>query len=140
MYSNKQMNVLKKEHGFLAYLDETFAEPDEIMHALLAGAMSTKSLGGELVIEFLSTRESNDSRKQSSCFFYTYKNASFKYTSQVSRYSGEIGTVTDEISPAKILKPGSDPRVKDQLTETIEKADSSIAKLVPEVDAIYWPK
>ena len=68
MYSNKQMNVLKKEHGFLAYLDETFAEPDEIMHALLAGAMSTKSLGGELVIEFLSTRESNDSRKQSSCF------------------------------------------------------------------------
>lgn len=136
MYSNERMNVLKKEHGFLAYLDETFAEPDEIMHALLAGAMSTKSLGGELVIEFLSTRESNDSRKQSSCFFYTYKNASFKYTSQVSRYSGEIGTVTDEISPAKILKPGSDPRVKDQLTETIEKADSSIAKLVPEVDAI----
>jgi hypothetical protein len=68
MYSNEQMNVLKKEHGFLAYLDETFAEPDEIMHALLAGAMSTKSLGGELVIEFLSTRESNDSRKQSLCF------------------------------------------------------------------------
>ena len=64
MYSNERMNVLKKEHGFLAYLEETFAEPDVIMHALLAGAMSTKSSGGggraQLVIEFLSTRESND--------------------------------------------------------------------------------
>jgi hypothetical protein len=66
------MNVLKMEHGFLVYLDETFAEPDVIMHALLAGAMSTKSGGGgvQLVIEFLSTRESNDSRKQSLCFLF----------------------------------------------------------------------
>ena len=54
----------------------------------------------------------------------------------MSRHSGEIGTVTNKISPAKILKPGSDPRLKDQLMESIEKADSSIAKLVPEVDAI----
>lgn len=146
MYSNERMNVLKREHGFLAYLDETFMAPDVIVQALISRHNVDKVLvGGDAVhnslerkdlIEFLSSRESNDSRKQSSCFFYTYKNASFKYTSQVSRYSGEIGTVTDEISPAKILKPGSDPRVKDQLTETIEKADSSIAKLVPEVDAI----
>jgi hypothetical protein len=60
----------------------------------------------------------------------------------VSRHSGEIGTVTNKISPAKILKPGSDPRLKDQLMEFIEKADSSIAKLVPEVvpSRQYWPK
>lgn len=146
MYSNERMNVLKREHGFLSYLDETFTAPDVIMQALISRHNVDKVLvGGEAVhnslerkdlIEFLSMRESNDSRKQSSCFFYTYKNSSFKYTSQVSRYSGEIGTVTDEVTSAKILKPGSDPRIKDQLAETIQKADSIIAKLVPEVDAI----
>ena len=69
-----------------------------------------------------------------------HKHASFKYTLQVSRHFGEIEMVTDKISLAKILKPGSDHRLKDQLAESFEKADSSIAKLVPEVDAIYWPK
>jgi chromosome segregation ATPase len=146
MYSNERMNVLKREHGFLAYLDETFAAPDVIMQALISRHNVDKVLvGGEAVhnslerkdlIEFLSARESNDGRRQGSCFFYTYKDASFKYTSNVSRYSGEVGTVTDEISPARVLKPGSDPRLKDQLAETIQKADSRVAKLVPEVDAI----
>jgi chromosome segregation ATPase len=146
MYSNERMTVLKREHGFSGYLDETFTAPDVIMQALISRHNVDKVLvGGEAVhnslerkdlIEFLSTRESNDNRKQNSCFFYTYKNASFKYTSQVSRYSGEIGTVTDEISHARILKPGSDPRLKDELLETIRRAESIIAKLVPEVDAI----
>lgn len=147
MYSNERMGVLRREHGFLEYLDETFTAPDPIMMALINRHNVDKVLvGGEAVhnslerkdlIEYLSTRESSDRRpgKQASCFFYTYKNSSFKYTNTVSRYSGEIGTNTDDIGDARLLRPGSDPGVKDQLAETIQKAEDLIAKLKPEVDA-----
>ena len=146
MYSDERMDILKREHGFLSYLDETFTAPDIVMQALVNKHNVDKVLvGGEGVhnslerkdlIEFLSTKESSsDTRKQSSCFFYTYKNASFKYTSQVSRYSGEIGTVPDEVLPARILKPGSDPRLRDQLAETVRDAEELIASLHPEVAA-----
>ena len=146
MYSDERMDILKREHGFLSYLDETYTAPDIIMQALVNKHNVDKVLvGGEGVhnslerkdlIEFLSTKESSsDTRKQSSCFFYTYKNASFKYTSQVSRYSGEIGTVPDEVLPARILKPGSDPRLRDQLAETVRDAEELIASLHPDVAA-----
>jgi hypothetical protein len=146
MYSDERMDILKREHGFLSYLDETFTAPDIVMQALVNKHNVDKVLvGGEGVhnslerkdlIEFLSTKESSsDTRKQSSCFFYTYRNASFKYTSQVSRYSGEIGTVPDEVLPARILKPGSDPRLRDQLAETVRDAEELIASLHPEVAA-----
>ena len=147
MYSTERMAILKREHGFLSYLDETFAAPDIIKKSLISKHNVDKVLvGGEAVhtslerkdlIEFLSMKESTtDSRKQASCFFYSYHNSSFKYTSQVSRYSGEIGTVTDEILPARTLKPGSDPRVREELAETIQKSDAIVTKLRPEVDAI----
>jgi len=147
MYSTERMAILKREHGFLSYLDETFTAPDIIKKALISKHNVDKVLvGGEAVhtslerkdlIEFLSMKESTtDSRKQASCFFYSYHNSSFKYTSQVSRYSGEIGTVTDEILPARTLKPGSDPRVREGLAETIQKSDAIVTKLRPEVDAI----
>ena len=146
MYSDERMDILKREHGFLSYLDETFTAPDIVMQALVNKHNVDKVLvGGEGVhnslerkdlIEFLSTKESSsDTRKQSSCFFYTYRNASFKYTSQVSRYSGEIGTVPNEVLPARILKPGSDPRLRDQLAETVRDAEELIASLHPEVAA-----
>ena len=32
------MNVLKKEHGFECYLDETFTAPDAIMAALVVSS------------------------------------------------------------------------------------------------------
>ena len=147
MYSNERMEVLRTEHGFQGYLDETFTAPDPIMEALINRHSIDKVLvGGDAVqnslerkdlVEFLSTREASDRRpgKQSSCFFYTYKDASFKYTNQVSRYTGLIGTSQDGVLAARILKPGSDPRLKDQLAETIRKSEELIAELKPEADA-----
>lgn len=35
MYSEKRMEVLKREHGFDGYLDECFTAPDPIMAALV---------------------------------------------------------------------------------------------------------
>jgi len=146
LYSDERMDVLRREHGFLEYLDETFTAPNTIMQALMNRHNVDKVLvGGEAVqnslerkdlIEYLATREAHDRRpgKQSSCFFYSFKDQSFKYTSSISRFSGLIGTNTDDIGAAKLLRPGSDPGLKDQLAETIQKADELIARLQPEVD------
>ena len=102
----------------MGYLDETFTAPPQITQLLVNKHNVDKVLvGGEAVhnslerkdlLEYLSTREANDRRsgKQGSCFFYHYKGTTFKYTSQVSRYTGLIGTTTDEITQAKVLKPG----------------------------------
>ena len=35
MYSDERMEVLRKEHGFECYLDETFTAPEAIMAALM---------------------------------------------------------------------------------------------------------
>ena len=147
MYSEGRMDILQREHGFYGYLDETFTAPDAIMEALLNRHNVDKVLvGGDAVqnslerkdlIEFLSTRENGDRRpgKQASCFFYTHRGSSYKYTNQPSRYTGLIGTSQDDISKAKMLKPGSDPAVKEQLAETVRRAGEIVAELRPEVEA-----
>lgn len=146
MYSKQRMGVLQKEHGFMGYLDETFKAPDAIMAALInRHSVNNVLVGGEGVqnsldrkdlVEYLSQRESTDGRpgKMTSCFFYSYKKAAYKYTNQVSRYTGDIGTSIDDITAAKLLKPGTDPAIKTQLAETIRRSDEIIAELQPEVD------
>ena len=89
------------------------------------------------MIEFLSSREKTDSRsgKQASCFFYTHKGSSWKYTSQPSRYTGEIGTDAQQIGPAKLLKPGTDPAVKEQLVSVMKSAEETIERIKPEIES-----
>ena len=146
MYSDGKMDVLLKEHGFIGYLDETFTAPDPIMQALInnhkvdkvivGGEEVQKSLERKDLIEFLCTREAHDNKpgKVASCFYYTNKNASYKYTSQPSRYTGEIGTSSDDIRPAQLLRPGSDPGRKDALAEAIRNAEETIERLQPEIE------
>jgi len=147
MYSDERMDVLRREHGFLEYLDETFTAPHPIMQALINKNNVDKVLvGGETVhnslerkdlLNFLSTREANDRRpgKQGSCFFYTYKGVSIKFMSQASRYTGLIGTTSKDIGPARLLRFGSNPGLMDQFDITIQEADEFIAKLQPVVNA-----
>lgn len=89
------------------------------------------------LVEFLSTREPHDRRpgKSASCFFYSYNGSSYKYTNQPSRYTGRIGISQDTVTPARVLRPGADPREKEQLAQKISKADEIIANLQPEDDA-----
>ncbi len=145
MYSDGKMDVLRREHGFFGYLDETFTAPDPIMQALInnhnvdkvivGGDEVQKALDRKDLIEFLSTREAQDNKsgKVSSCFFYTHNRSSYRYTSQPSRFSGEIGTASDEIQPARLLKPGSDPNLKEELKEIIKNAKETIESLLPEI-------
>ena len=98
MYSEKKMDVLRKEHGFNGYLDEFFTAPGPIMQALknkhnvdkvlIGGDAVHNSLERKDLLEYLSAKEGSPNQKQSSCFFYSYKGSLFKYTSQVSRHTG----------------------------------------------------
>ena len=93
------------------------------------------SLERKDLVEFLSSRERNDSRsgKQASCFFYTHRGSSFKYTSQPSRYTGEIGTDVVQVAANRILKAGTDPAVKEQYLSVIKTAEETIERVSPEI-------
>ena len=107
MYSEKKMDVLRKEHGFNGYLDEFFTAPGPIMQALkskhnvdkvlIGGDAVQNSLERKDLVEYLSAKEGSSNQKQSSCFFYTYKGSTFKYQSQVSRYTGT--SYIDSVTP-----------------------------------------
>ena len=98
LYSEKKMDVLRKEHGFNGYLDELFTAPGPIMQALknkhnvdrvlMGGDAVNNSLERKDLLEYLSAKEGSPNQKQASCFFYTYKGSTYKYTSHVSRHNG----------------------------------------------------
>jgi hypothetical protein len=46
MYSKERMEVLKREHGFECYLDETFTAPDAIMTALVVSSSRLSPVSG----------------------------------------------------------------------------------------------
>lgn len=104
---------------------------------LVGGEGVQNSIERKDLIEFLATRESHDSRpgKQASCFFYSHRGSSWKYTSQVSRYTGEVGIDTLQIGPAKMCKPGTDPAVKEKLASTIKSAEEAIERIQPELES-----
>ena len=58
LYSNERMNVLRREHGFEGYLDETFTAPTPIMQALVNKHNVDKVLvGGEGVHNSLERKD-----------------------------------------------------------------------------------
>ena len=145
MYSDKKLSVLKREHGFISYLDETFTAIDPIMQALIARHNVDKALvGGEAVQEsldrknlqnFLCAKEGGNGY-MAACFFFCYRNDMKKRTYNVSRYTGLPGEDSRNIGPAKVLQSGTDPQEKERLTQTINNANETIERLTPEIDIL----
>lgn len=144
IYSNRKMDVLKSEHGFFCFLDETCTAPDPIMAAMIAkhsidsvlvgGEGVSRSLArGDDLLEFLCEKEGGNG-KMSACFFYTDQGTSKKRTANISRHNGSIGASKDDVGPAKVLQSGMDPREKEQLTKTIENAEETIERLTPDIE------
>lgn len=104
---------------------------------LVGGEGVQNSLERKDLVEYLSSRERNDSRpgKQASCFFYTHRGSSWKYQSQPSRYTGEVGTDASQVPPARIVKPGTDPAIKEQLASSIKTAEEIIERIKPEIES-----
>ena len=98
VFSDQKMAMLKQEHGVIGYLDETFEGSDIVIEALKANASIHKvlvgndrtqdSLDNRGLGEILSASE-NGGRLQSYCIFASQREKSYKYTSQISRYSGK---------------------------------------------------
>lgn len=98
IFSDQKIAMLKQEHGVVGYLDETFEGSDIIVEALRANASIHKVLvGTDRTQESLDSRglgdilseSENGGRLQSYCIFTSQREQSYKYTSQISRYSGK---------------------------------------------------
>lgn len=145
MYSDRKMNILKTEHGFHEYLDETCTAPDPIMAAMIAKHNIDKVLvGGDAVAhslltkgleEFITTREDGNGNV-AACYFYTDPKLkmTLKHTLSASRYSGRPGKNEDQIGPAKVLQSGIDPSEKERLVKTIADAKEIVERLTPDIE------
>lgn len=140
MYSDQKMSVLKREHGFIEYLDEACTAIDPIMQALISKHNIDKVLiGGEAVRDswnrkdlqnYICSKE-NGSGLMAACFFFPTAYRPRKYTITVSNYSGRLGVDTVDVAPAKLLQTGIDPREKERLTQIINDANEKIERLTP---------
>jgi len=141
MYSDSRMEILKREHGVLGYLDESFEAPDAVLqalrdssgvHSVLVGSSKTyQSLDQENLLDFLGKREDGRQGLQQTCIFASHQNKSFKYTSIISRYSGKASIRVDEINPARLLSPGVPPEEKERIENEIKNIENEIKILEP---------
>lgn len=141
MYSDQKMTILKKEHGVLGFLDQAFTAPDAVMEALRSQAGVHKVLIGESktqesidkksLLTYLSEPDAAlGQKKLQSCTIVSCRgDQSFKYTQQISRYSGTASMRQDTIMPAKMLAPGVSQREK-------KEAEDNLAHVHEKIDAI----
>lgn len=146
MYSDTKMETLKREHGVLGYLDETFTAPDAVMQALrstasvhkvLVGSEQTqRSMDERGLLDILSAPDASlgQSGQQGSVIFTSKGQESKKYQSEVSRYSKKINTRIDNCFPAKMLARGGNPREKKDLQDHLRNTHEQINKLRPALD------
>jgi myosin heavy subunit len=122
---------------FISPVYSTSQTRHNVDKVLVGGEGVQNSIDRKDLVEFLSSREKTDTRpgKQTSCFFYTHKGSSWKYTTQVSRYTGEIGIDTMQVGRANMIQPGTDPAIKEQLASVIRTAEETIERIQPEIDS-----
>ncbi len=141
-YSDVKMRMLKKEHGVIGYLDEMFLAPPAVLqalrnqanvHSVLVGDQRTYSSLDQGLTKILETRENGDSRGglMSFCIFSCSREKSFKYTSVISRYSGQSSIRIDEIREATILAAVDSAQQIDALKGEIEQVRNQLAEVEP---------
>jgi predicted nucleic acid-binding Zn-ribbon protein len=141
MYSHEKMDILKREHGIVGYLDETFQAPEVVMEALKSSSqiekvlvgtnqtqisMDDKNLGG-----FLSESENGGRRTQGFCVFTADKGKSFKYLATVSKYSGYLNMRVDDVRAAKWLKRGTNEERKQEKERRLKEQKRHLEELIP---------
>lgn len=145
MYSDQKYDTLKREHGVLGYLDETFTAPDVVVQALrnsssiekvLVGGKSTqKSVDDKGLLEYLAQPEDGTNQLKASCIFTTGDgHMAQKYTSGVSRYSQKKTMKVDYVKPAKWLAPGVSDEAKDQAKELFETLNKKFHEIRPQLE------
>jgi chromosome segregation ATPase len=147
MYSEQKMKILKKEHGIVGFLDESFTAPDIIMQALrthasvhrvLVGGEETQlSMDTKNLLEYLAEPDSSlgQNQAQSSVTFTSRGEKSFKFTQTISKYSKKATTRIDDIFPAKLLAPGVSERAKKEAEDNLSGVHESVAAFRPSLEA-----
>ena len=99
LYSDEKMAMLKQDHGVVGYLDESFQGSEIVIEALKSSASIQKvlvgndktqdSLDSRGLGKILSESEKQGNNLQGYCLFASKGGKSFKYLSQISKYSGK---------------------------------------------------
>jgi chromosome segregation ATPase len=144
MYSDQKMLILKRDHGVIGYLDDSFTAPDTVMQALRVQASVHKVLvGGEKtqasmdnkgLLDYLTELEGSHGQNspQNSVTFTSKGQQSFKYTQTLSRYSGKASTRIDDVGPARLLAPGVNERAKKDVEDQLRAVHEEIAAVRPD--------
>ena len=143
LYTDEKMKVLKKDHGVQCYLDQTFTAPDPVMitlqvwasvHNVLVGdEKSQESIDKRGLKEFLSEPEAalGQNGPQRSCIFTAEGHKSYRHTTVMSRYSGKLGTRSDDVGPARLLGPGIDASRKTKVEDDLAAVHEEINQIRP---------
>ncbi|VEU43232.1 unnamed protein product [Pseudo-nitzschia multistriata] len=144
MFSEQKMAVLKRDHGVMGYLDESFDAPDIVVqvlktnsaiHKVLVGSDRTQdSLDGRDLGRILSESEHHHGKLQSYCIFASKDGDSFKYTSQVSRYSGKPSLRVDDVRVARFLSRGASDDAKQRVTQKLREVKDRENEIQPKIE------
>ncbi|KAG7374323.1 chromosome segretation protein [Nitzschia inconspicua] len=144
MYSDEILTILKRDHGVIGYLDESLDAPEVVVEALKSsasidkvlvgnertqGSMDNKNLAG-----FLSQPLNEGGRLRGYCIFTSQGGRSFKYTSQISNYSGKPSLRVDEIRAAQWLTRGSSEEAKLSVERDLKEKRRQIEEIVPRLE------
>ena len=146
LYSDEVMEVLKRDHGVLGYLDELYQADDLVAEALRSTASTQKVLVGNehtqksmddgSLGELLTQPKDRGGNLRGYCIFTRSKHESTKYTCIISRYSGGPAIREDTIKPAKLLMRGDDDKKKglqDKLAEA-NASEQSVEQKINEME------
>jgi chromosome segregation ATPase len=146
-YTDQKMAMLKQDHGVVGYLDESFEGPEVVIEALKSSAAIHKVLVGNDDTQdslddrglgnILSEPENQGNRIIGYCIFASKRGKSFKYTSQISRYSGKPSLRVDDIRPAKMLtKGGNNDVAKQELTQKMQELEDRKNQITPDIQRV----
>jgi chromosome segregation ATPase len=145
LYSDNKMQVLKREHGVIGFMDESFTAPDLVVQALktmaaiekvLVGTDQTqKSLDNHNLLNYLAESENGDSKLKSCCIFASEGDRSSKYNSQISKYSGKPSLRVDDIRAAKWLAKGVNEKAKQDVQQELDSINQQLGELQPAAEA-----
>ena len=141
-YSEQKLNVLKREHGVIGYMDEAFTAPPIVVHALklrhaihqvLVGNDKTQeSIDSRNLSDFLSQSESGQGLQKYS-IFTSQGDRSFQYTSTISNYSRKSVLRVDDVRPAKWLSPGVSEEAKQREMEKVSECNHQLKEIEPQL-------
>lgn len=144
MYSDVMMDMLKRDHGIIGYLDEAIVAPPTVLEALKSSASIDKVLIGTDT-----TQDSMDNRGlggiltepehpggvlRGYCICTSHRGRSFKYTSHISKYSNKPSLRVDDVRPPKVLLLGASEDAEQRVMKELQEREMQLAGLQPRLD------